>query len=128
MSAARSLVAARIRQYPACKVIDLTEAEKDLYHGAARYLAVFSRGALKALHDPAGDTLWSPSASDMADAATKKAGEILRALESAAEDTEVWLVDGSCYQLCDPVRITSDHHDLMMIRDQFLQDFEQGVD
>lgn len=84
----------------ACEYIDLDEAEKDTYRGAGWMLARFEAGALVELCDP----LNMPScdtAQQAADAALPAALDWLRSANG-----EVWLVLCSCYQLCEPRRIT----------------------
>ena len=95
-----STVAARITRAPACDVINLTEAEKDIYTGAGWKLANFANGRLVAFFDPS-DTPYSVDTRIMVDNAIDAAMRWL-----AGVDGEVWLVLCSCYQLCEPREIT----------------------
>ena len=81
----------RITRAPACNVIKLSEAEKDIYRGSGRKLAQFEKGEMIKLLD-----LLDYSDPDAA---------LTAALEFAKEAEEVWLVMCSCYELCDPRRI-----------------------
>ena len=80
----------RIVQAPACTVINLTEPEKDVYHGAGRKLAKFDLCTLVELFD-------------LLD--YHNAEEALTAAVQFADADDVWLVMCSCYQLCEPRRI-----------------------
>ena len=89
----------RIEQASACKVIILTEAEKNLYTGAGWKLARFVEGQLVGFFDPM-ETEYREDVQAM----------VIDALENATAwlanaESEVWLVMCSCYQLCDPRRI-----------------------
>lgn len=89
----------RIEQAPAYEVINLTEAEKDIYRGAGWKLARFDQGVLAGFFDPAeAGEGWGKAA---AQTALENATAWL-----ANADGEVWLVMCSCYQLCEPRRIT----------------------
>lgn len=90
----------RIKQYPACDAIDLTETEKDIYTGAGWKLARFVDGTLAGFFDPA-DTEYREDVQAMAEDALDNAVAWL-----ANAEGEVWLVMCSCYQLCEPRRIT----------------------
>lgn len=90
----------RIEQAPACEVINLTEAEKDLYTGAGWKLARFVDGELVGFFDPA-ETEYRDDVQTMADEALENATAWI-----ANADGEVWLVMCSCYQICEPRRIT----------------------
>lgn len=93
-------IADRIEQAPACKVINLTEAEKDIYSGCGWKLARFVDGQLVGLFDPGKTELQE-------DAETQVEKELENATAWLANaDGEVWLVMCSCYQLCEPRRIT----------------------
>lgn len=90
----------RIEQPPACEVINLSEAEKDIYSGAGWKLARFVNGQLVGLFDPA-EVEYREDVQTMADAALENATAWI-----ANAEGEVWLVLCSCYQLCEPRRIT----------------------
>ncbi len=90
----------RIEQVPACEAINLSQAEKDIYTGAGWKLARFVDGALVQLFDPT-EVDYREDIQDMADEALENAKVWL-----ANADGEVWLVMCSCYQLCEPRRIT----------------------
>lgn len=89
----------RIEQAQACEVINLTEAEKDLYVGAGWKLARFDNGRLAGFFDPM-NTTYQASHQAMANEALENATAWL-----ANAEGEVWLVMCSCYQLCEPRRI-----------------------
>ena len=90
----------RIEQAPACEVINLTEAEKDIYSGAGWNLARFVDGRLIDFFNPA-DVEYREDVHAM----------VAEALENAiawiATHTqgEIWLGMCSCYQFCEPRRI-----------------------
>ena len=93
------LIESRIEQAPACKVINLTEAEKDIYCGSGWKLAHFENGQLVGFFDPL-DT-------ECQDGIQETASE---ALENATAwmancPGEIWLVMCSGYQLCEPRRV-----------------------
>lgn len=90
----------RIKKYPACEAIDLTEGEKDIYSGAGWKLARFVDGNLVEFFDPT-EVKYREDAQEMTDEAIKNALAWL-----ANAKGEVWLVLCSCYQLCEPRRIT----------------------
>ena len=90
----------RIEQAPACEVINLTEAEKNIYSGAGWNLARFVDGTLVELFDPS-NVKYRDDQQAEADEALENATAWL---SNAAG--EVWLVMCSCYQLCEPRRIT----------------------
>jgi len=90
----------RIEQAPACEVINLTEAEKDIYSGAGWKLARFVDGQMVGLFDPM-EVRCQDDVQAMADEAIENATAWL-----ANAEGEVWLVMCSCYQLCEPRRIT----------------------
>jgi hypothetical protein len=94
------LIQSRIEQAPACKVINLTEAEKDIYRGAGWKLAHFENGQLVGFFDPA-ETEYKADAQEMVDEALDNATAWL-----ANSAGEVWLVMCSGYQLCEPRRVT----------------------
>jgi len=94
------LVQSRIEQAAACTVINLTEAEKDIYNGAGWKLARFVEGKLVGFFDPM-DTTYQDDTDAMANEALEDATAWL-----ASAEGEVWLVMCSCYQLCEPRRIT----------------------
>lgn len=91
----------RIEQAPACEVINLTESEKDIYCGTGWKLARFTNGTLVALLDPLEHVEYRTDTQAMATDAVELATTWL-----ANADGEVWLVMCSCYQLCEPRRIT----------------------
>lgn len=97
-----SPVEARLEQAPACKIINLTDAERDLYHGAGWQLARFVGGVLAEIYDPGEHVTWDSEPQAMADAT---AAAVMAWLKGA--EGEVWLVMCSCGQLCEPRRITS---------------------
>ena len=90
----------RIEQASACEVINLTEVEKDLYTGSGWKLARFFNGELVGFFDPA-ETRYQADMQAMVDEAIEDATAWL-----ANADGEVWLVMCSCYQLCEPRRVT----------------------
>lgn len=94
-----SLVRNRIEPAPACDVINLSEAEKDLYTGSGWKLARFEHGVLKGFFDPARVP--------MRDSAEDALSEVLEAATAwiGNADGEVWLVMCSSYQLCDPIPV-----------------------
>lgn len=96
-------ISSRIKQYPACEAIDLTDAEKvsGAYHGCGWQLARFTEGTLVELFDPFEHVLYREDVQAEADEALELATGWL-----ANADGEVWLVMCSCYQLCEPRRIT----------------------
>lgn len=93
-------VADRIENGPACKVIHLTEPEKNLYNGAGWKLARFENGVLAGFFDPM-ETPYNADGQAMAERAVESAHAWL-----ANAIGEVWLVMCSSYQLCEPRRIT----------------------
>lgn len=97
-----SLVSDRIDHTGACPVIDLTEAEKDLYRGAGWRLARFEGGILMGLFNPA-DVEYQANTQAMAEESVDAATAWL-----ANAVGEVWLVLCSAYQLCEPRRIAFD--------------------
>ena len=90
----------RIEQTPACKVINLTESEKNFYTGAGWKLARFADGQLVGFFDPL-EVEYREDTQAMADEAMENATAWLSVAEG-----EVWLVMCSGYQLCEPRRIT----------------------
>lgn len=90
----------RIEQAPACEVINLTEAEKDIYSGGGWKLARFVDGQLVGLFDPT-QVEYREDVQAMADEALENATAWI-----ANAEGEVWLAMCSCYQLCEPRRIT----------------------
>lgn len=89
----------RIEQATACKVINLTESEKDLYTGSGWKLAHFENGTLVGFFDPM-ETHYQPDIQAMIEQAIDDATAWL-----ANAEGEVWLVMCSGYQLCEPRRI-----------------------
>ena len=99
----------RIKQYPACEAIDLTEDEKNagIYHGAGVAIAKFLAGELVGIYYLAHHTVWDEDKNKMANDALEAArGWLTAATAAAGEADEFWLVECSCYQLCEPRRIT----------------------
>ncbi len=92
----------RIEQAPACEVINLTEAEKNIYNGAGWKLARFVDGQLAGFFDPM-EVEYRVDVQAMTDEAVENATAWL-----ANAEGEVWLVMCSCYQFCEPRRITLD--------------------
>lgn len=90
----------RIEQAPACQVINLTEAEKNVYSGSGWKLARFVNGQLVGFFDPL-ETEYQEDHQAMANEALENATAWI-----ANAEGEVWLVMCSCYQLCEPRRIT----------------------
>jgi hypothetical protein len=93
-------ISKRIVQAPACTVINLDEAEKDIYSGTGWKIAHFKDGALAEFFDPLA-VAYSEDIEAMTQEALDKA---IAWLDS--KDGETWLVLCSCYQLCDPTRIS----------------------
>jgi hypothetical protein len=93
-------IAQRIERAPACEVINLTEAEKDVYSGSGWKLARFEDGNLDGFFDPM-ETEYREDTQAMVDEALENATAWL-----ANAEGEVWLVMCSGYQLCEPSRIT----------------------
>lgn len=93
----------RIEQAKACEVIRLSEEEKGIYAGGGCgwKLARFEDAKLVALYDPCGDMPMSDDLEQMANEATQAALAWI-----AMAKGEVWLVMCSCYELCEPRRIT----------------------
>lgn len=98
-------VAARVEQATACKIISLKESEKDIYTGAGLRLARFDSGELVKLFapDPPYDSEGNPDIPAMIHAIAGWMHE-----NSSGGSTEIWLVSCSCYELCDPRRVTLD--------------------
>ena len=90
----------RIEQAPACEIINLSDAEKDIYRGVGWKLARFVDGQLAGFFDPQ-EVEYQADVQAMADEAVDAALAWL-----ANAEGEVWLVMCSCYQLCEPRRIT----------------------
>lgn len=95
-------VAERIKPAPACEVIDLSDAEKQVYSGAGWKLALFKQGILTEFFDPMA-VEYSADTEVMIDDALDAATEWIQA---RLPQGEVWLVLCSCYQLCAPRRIS----------------------
>lgn len=94
------LIQSRIEQATACKVINLTEAEKDIYCGSGWKLAHFVNGRLLGFFDP----LDTKCKDDIQEAANESLENATAWMANCAG--EIWLVMCSCYQLCEPRRIT----------------------
>jgi hypothetical protein len=93
-------VQARIEQAPACEVINLSETEKNIYTGSGWKLARFVNDQLVGFFDPL-ETEYQEDSEAMAEEALENATAWI-----ANADGEVWLVMCSCYQLCEPRRIS----------------------
>lgn len=92
----------RIKQAPACKVIELTSVERETqYTGAGWKLARFEKGVLAGFFDPA-EVEFNNNRNVMANDAFEAATAWLA---NAQGHGEVWLVMCSCGTLCDPRRI-----------------------
>lgn len=89
----------RVEKATACDVINLTEPEKDIYCGSGWKLARFIDGVLIEFFDPL-ETKYQADIQAMANEAMENAVAWIEKYE------EVWLVMCSCYQLCEPQRIT----------------------
>lgn len=92
----------RITPAPACLVIDLSEAEKDIYRGCGWKLARFVDDKLVELFNYM-NVADRPTVEETANDALAVAVEWLKSAEG-----ETWLVMCSCYQLCEPFRIRLD--------------------
>ena len=93
----------RIKHAPACDVLALSDAEKSVYNGAGRKLALFTQGILAAFHDP-----MSVESSPDTDAMINRGLEAAAAwIAVAMPQIEVWLVMRSGYELCQPRRISN---------------------
>jgi len=90
----------RIEQAPACQVINLNDTEKDIYNGSGWKLARFVDGEMVELFDPL-NTEYQEDIQAMADDALKTATEWI-----AISDGEIWLAMCSCYQLCEPIKVS----------------------
>src|SRR3990167_4565910 len=88
----------RIEQAPACEVINLSDAEKDIYCGAGWMLARFVDGTLVELFDPQ-EVEYQSDAQAMADETMDAA---LAWLVNA--EGEVWLGVCACWRPCEPRR------------------------
>ena len=100
-------VSHRIEKAPACNVINLTESEKEVYRGAGWQIAAFKNEELSQIHS-LDDYEYIPQEvkkKETVQRATKHNLDKLKQLESAGFDC--WLVMASCYQLCEPARISS---------------------
>lgn len=112
----------RIEQATACEVINLSETEKNIYCGAGWKLARFVEGYLVGFFDPM-ETEYREDAQEMAKESLDNATAWL-----ANADGEVWLVMCSCYQLCEPRRITLTDASAMarmarVFGEQWMEDF-----
>jgi len=90
----------RIEQAPACRVINLSEIEKDIYAGAGWKLARFESDTLVELFYPIDEVVYQDDIQALADEALTAATSWLEQAQG-----EVWLVMCSGYQLCDPIKI-----------------------
>lgn len=90
-------VNSRIKQAPACKVINLEDHEDDLYNGAGWHLARFVDGKLEELFNPLDHAYER-------DTLSESATEALTASIGWANEAkgEIWMVMCSCRQLCEP--------------------------
>ena len=106
-------LAPRIERAPACLVVDLAQDEYVHYTGAGLRLALVENGKIAALHNP--------FISD--DAPMDDAVSWLQAHQGA----ETWLVNCTCYQLCEPLLISADDDrslvDLMNRIDEHADEF-----
>jgi hypothetical protein len=93
-------VLSRIEQAPACEVINLTEAEKNIYTGCGWKLARFENAVLVGFFDPQN----VPYQGDEKAMAKEAVDSAIAWLANA--DGDVWLVMCSCYQLCAPRKIS----------------------
>lgn len=93
-------VESRITQAPACKIIQIEEAEYPHYTGCGVRLARFENDAVVGMFNPA-DVAWQKDTEAMANEALDNAIAWLSNAEG-----EVWVGVCSCYQLCEPSRIT----------------------
>ena len=93
-------VNSRIKQAPACEVIDLEDHEDDIYNGAGWRLARFVDGKLEELFNPLDHAYER-------DMLSETATEALTASIRWANETEgeIWMVMCSCRQLCEPERL-----------------------
>ena len=82
----------RIESAPACEVINLTEAEKEIYKRAGWKFARFKEGSLVEFFDHTEMT-------NIDDALAHAVDWIARG------EGEFWLVMCSCYQLCEPGQV-----------------------
>ena len=89
----------RIEQAPACEVINLNEAEKEIYTGSGWKLARFENGVLVGFFDP----MDTPYHVDL-QAMVNEMSENVHAWLANAQG-ETWLVMCSCYQLCEVKRV-----------------------
>jgi hypothetical protein len=114
-------VSDRIKQSPVCEFIDLFEQEKNIYSGSGWKLARFENEKLAGFFDPM-NVEWNSDVQAMADEALKAATAWL-----ANAQGETWLVMCSCYQLCEPRRVSlrdpmSLAHMVRVFADQFMDD------
>lgn len=93
-------ISARIQQSEFCSYIELMEDEKEIYRGAGLKIARFENQKLVELFDPM-NVPWKKNRKAMINNALENA---VRWLESA--NGEVWLVMCSCFELCEPRRLT----------------------
>src|SRR3990167_11011777 len=93
----------RIEQAPACEVINLSDAEKDIYCGAGWMLARFVDGTLVELFDPQ-EVEYQSDAQAMADETMDAALAWLGNAEG-----EVWLVMFSGFLVFGPRRVAVTH-------------------
>jgi len=89
----------RIEQAPACQVINLTEPEREIYSGAGWKLARFEDGRLVELFDPLDQV---PAGDDASETATAALDASIK--WATVSGGEIYMVECSCYQLCEPQR------------------------
>jgi hypothetical protein len=100
-----SKVNRRIEQAPVCEVINLTNAEKDIYRGCGWKLARFSGGILVELFDPMDIEVGADAETNTKKALDNAVGWANAAIKNT--DDEVWLAMCSCYQLCEPTIVNN---------------------
>ena len=92
----------RIEQAPACGVINLSEAEKDIYQGGSGgcgwKLARFDQGQLVELFNPLDRAQEGSNLRGAIDSMIKIVMDWL----NLNKKEDIWLVMCSCYQLCEP--------------------------
>tara|TARA_R100000808_G_C2136151_1_gene144488 strand:+ start:1252 stop:1623 length:372 start_codon:yes stop_codon:yes gene_type:complete len=93
----------RIKPYPACDAIDLTDHERDnIYKGAGGHVAAFDGTRLVRLHDVLDyEFISGEDFGDEVNRGTKQAHAVAKQWQE--EGLDVWFVVCSCGQLCDPI-------------------------